>query len=531
MFRAVDALLFQLQRAGIRTIIGNPGTFEQALLDRLPAHPGVRYVMTLHEAAAMGIALGYARTARQVAFVQLHASVGLTNGLSFLLEAKQSRCPIVVYDGENSTADEPYGGFLAADLVALAAPVCKSVERVLVPEQLTRQLRRAIQTATTLPYGPVLLAVPMDVLEAEMLEPDIAAVTPVSLAGGWPGESLRSAVELLTNAERPIILAGDAVGWCEAQSELSQVAAKLGAPIHAVGWSLTSAALDDPNYRGHLPHTLGASNRALFDSADAILSVGAPLQWEIFPERTFRLPDGSKLIQLDTDAVPLGRNVPADIAIHGDVKSLLSQLVEALGSSNRVLVPRVNDPIPNATPSNHPFAMLSALAPFIAGADAIVEEGMTATPVLRKALPIDRVAHYLPVLSRSLGAGWPSAIGASLAQPGRRIWAFCADGASLYTPQCLWTVAKERLPIAFVVLNNASYRVLKLNLDHYRQRLGLDSTGYPHMDLTYPAIDFVALGLSFGLPSFRAESPDEIQSILSGVFSWPFLIDLRIAEA
>src|SRR5216684_1182384 len=125
------AMFEQFAADGITAMFGNPGTSEESFLDVLGQHAGLQYVLTLHEAAAVGIADGYARATGRPGLVQLHTGVGLGNGVGMLYQAMRGHSPLVVIAGEAGIRYDAMDSQMAADLVAMARPVTKWATRVL----------------------------------------------------------------------------------------------------------------------------------------------------------------------------------------------------------------------------------------------------------------------------------------------------------------------------------------------------------------------------------------------------------------
>ncbi len=171
------AIVEQLLADGITYMFGNPGTVEQGFLDALGEYPAMRYITTLQETIAVGVADGYARATRQPTLVQLHTGVGLGNGIGMMYQAKRGNAPLVVIAGESGIRYDSMDAQMAADLVSMARPVTKWSTRVVDPSSTLRVLRKAVKIAATPPCGPVFVALPMDVLDAESDEP----VFPTSL--------------------------------------------------------------------------------------------------------------------------------------------------------------------------------------------------------------------------------------------------------------------------------------------------------------------------------------------------------------
>ncbi len=143
----------QFTADGLTHMFGNPGTVEQGFLDTAEDFPDFRYILTLQETVAVGMADGYARASGRPALVQLHSGVGLGNGIGMLYQAKRGHAPLVVIAGEAGVQYDSMDAQMASDLVAMAKPVTKYATRVLHPDSLLRVLRRAIKIAATPPAG------------------------------------------------------------------------------------------------------------------------------------------------------------------------------------------------------------------------------------------------------------------------------------------------------------------------------------------------------------------------------------------
>src|SRR3569833_1564396 len=161
-----ELLIEQFLADGITYMFGNPGTVEQGFLDSLEEYPDFKYVLTLQETIAVGIADGYARATGDVGLVQLHSGVGRGNGVGMMYQAMRGHAPLVVVAGESGIKYDAMDAQMAADLVGIARPVTKWATRVVDPTSLLRVIRKAIKIARTPPMGPVFVALPMDVLDA-----------------------------------------------------------------------------------------------------------------------------------------------------------------------------------------------------------------------------------------------------------------------------------------------------------------------------------------------------------------------------
>jgi benzoylformate decarboxylase len=163
-------------------------------------------------------------------------------------------------------------------------------------------------------------------------------------------------------------------------------------------------------------------------------------------------------------------------------------------------------------------------------ADGIIfDEALTNSPALTRYLPPRRTGAFFQTRGGSLGIGIPGAIGVKLANPGRTIIGFSGDGGAMYTIQALWSAARHNVAAKFVVCNNASYKLLQLNINAYWKERGMEPHEFPLcFDLSRPAIRFDEMARSMGVASARVEKPHEVEGAIRQMLAHPgpFLIDL-----
>lgn len=503
-------------------MFGNPGTVEQGMLDALGDVRGFEYVLALHESVAVAMADGYARATARPALVQLHSSVGLGNAVGMLYQAKRGHSPLLVIAGDAGVRYDNMDGQMAADLVAMAAPVTKHATRVTHPGSLLRVLRRAVKVAMTPPRGPVFVALPMDVLDAMCDEPAVPSTIPVTTAA----PDVDHVVRLLRTARQPIILMGDGVAVSGAQEELTRVAESLAAPVWGVDCSEVNMDATHPLYRGQLGHMFGHVSASVVGTADVVLIVGTAVFPEVFPYLTTPFRAGATVVQIDLDTHEIAKNFPVDAAVAADPKATLAAIAAALGGRTRYEW-SWRRPEPN------PDDLMEVFAAELAGQanDRLVvfDEALTASPALVRHLPPRRPGGYFLTRGGSLGVGIPGAIGVQLARPGADVVAFTGDGGSMYTIQALWTAARYAVPAKFVICDNHRYELLDRNIEQYWRERGIASHRHPaSFDLSHPEIGFAELARSLGVDAIRVEKPSQVPAAVRRMLasSGPFLIDL-----
>jgi benzoylformate decarboxylase len=176
------------------------------------------------------------------------------------------------------------------------------------------------------------------------------------------------------------------------------------------------------------------------------------------------------------------------------------------------------------------FATFAAELARQAPADVILfDEALTSSPDLTRHLPPTLPGHFFQTRGGSLGTGFPGAIGVQIANPGKTVIGFSGDGGSMYTIQALWTAARHDVPVKLVVCNNASYKLLQLNVEQYWKDAGIPHHDYPlSFDLSRPPLQFVDMARGMGVPGVRVEKPWEIAAAVREMLAvpGPFVIDL-----
>jgi benzoylformate decarboxylase len=181
----------------------------------------------------------------------------------------------------------------------------------------------------------------------------------------------------------------------------------------------------------------------------------------------------------------------------------------------------------------HPSTFMAELARQAPDDVVIFDEALTASPELTHHLPPRLPGHYFCTRGGSLGVGFPGALGVKLAMPDKTVIGFSGDGGAMYTIQAMWTAAHHGIGAKFVVCNNRSYQLLKLNVQQYWKERGFDDHAFPgSFDLGDPVIRFDELAQSMGVPAARVETPDEVAAAIADMLAadGPFLIDLALHQ-
>jgi benzoylformate decarboxylase len=543
------ALLELLKQEGVRVMFGNPGTTELPLMDALAVETELRYVLALQEAPAMAMADGYALASGGLAVVNLHVAPGLGNAMGMLYDAQKAGSPVLVTAGQHEQTFNFTEPLLWADLPRIAQPFVKWAHEVRRIEDLPRAVHRAVKTALAPPTGPVFLSLPGDVLTASA-DIDLGAPSRVASRVRGDTQAVADAAALLARAERPVIIAGDAVPQGGALPELVALAEALGAPVYDEGMaSRTMFPSSHPLYRGNFAR-LPAVIRRLLEDHDVLLSVGGDLFTLSLPGQVEAVPDGLAIVHLDTDPWEIGKNYPVRAGILGDPKATLPELTEATrramtapqqaraaerleaarteGETGRAALRAQAEALAGRTPIQ-PLALMGAVAGMLPDDAVVVDESVSSGAGLRRLLRSDDAQSFFGLRGGGIGWGLPAAVGVKLALPHRPVVALIGDGSAMYTIQSLWTAAHERLAVVFVILNNSSYRILKQRANAMQQ-FAAQRDLYVGMELDNPRIDFVSVARGMGVEAHRARTVADVRDLLAAALraDGPTLIDVEM---
>jgi benzoylformate decarboxylase len=545
-------LLEQLRSDGVKYLFGNPGSTEEGLLDQIAQWPDLEYVLGLQEAAVIGIADGYAQAAGngRPSVALLHAGVGLGNAIGGLYHAMRRHTPMVVLVGEAGVAFDALEAHMAADLVAMARPVTKYATRAGHPDSVLRLFRRCFKVAATPPRGPVMLALPQDVLDQPNREPVLPTVLPETRVRPAP-ETMDRAVGLLADAQSPIIIVGDGVAASGAAGELTRCAEIWGAPVWGAMASELLMPWNHPLYGGLLGHMFGEVSASLVAEADAVLVCGSYLFPEVFPLTSSPFQPDATIVHIDLDAAAIAKNHPVALGLVADPRLTLQDLAAGLERSftpqqraratertmrltrqvaaDRERLLRDDEshfgevPLRMSTVAHE----LRRLLP----EDAVVfDESLTCSPELTRWLPPQRPGRFFQTPGGTLGVGLPGAIGAAFAQPDRTVIGLTGDGGLMYTLPALWTAAHYGVAAKMIVCHNGGYQLLKENLAAYRRMVepGAPARDFPgFFDVSSPRVDAVGLAQALGVPARRVTDPAEIAPALRDLLTHPgpFLVE------
>jgi acetolactate synthase-1/2/3 large subunit len=489
-----------LEAAGVQAVFGVPGIHALAIWDGL-ADSSIRNVGMRTELAAGFAADGYARAGSRPGVLLTTTGPGSFVAACALMEARTSYVPLV-----NIVSQVPRDvigsgrGFLHE--LTTQSQVLSSLAKWHAvagsAEQLPELIAEAFRQATSAPSGPVVLEVPVDVLEGAtgVMAPAMLEVRPVALPAPDPA-LLAEAAALLEAAERPVLWAGGGVLRAFGSAAFRALAERLDAPAATTYMGKGAIPGDHPLAVGSACDE--GAFQELLRTADVVLAIGTELGAETTDQ--WALQFEGRLIQVDARPEHLGATYEG-LGIAGDARAVLESLATLVTEhrgDGAARVAAVHERIGAGLASQGRDAELHLLADLRAalGRDDVLACDMTLTGYLAAPfLDVYAPGTFLyPLGSGTLGYAWPAAIGAKVARPDANVLAVHGDGGVLYSVLELLSARQHGIGAKLLVVDDGGYGILRVYQD--------GAYGRTHgVDLAQP--DFPALARSLGVPVFEA---------------------------
>ena len=448
-----------MRACGLTTVFSNPGSTEVPLLAGWPRD--LRFVLALHEASVVGMATGWAIASGEPAFVLLHTTAGLGNGVAALATARVNRAPLVVVVGQQDRRHLAAEPFLAGKLEGLAGEYPVWVHTPPRAQEVPAAILRAWHEAKAA-RGPALVIVPMDDWMAPASDARERSAAPqVVRAAAIDPAAVKELEGLLASSSSPALVVGAGADDPETWAALVALAERLACPVWQESFGARAGfPQDHPLFAGHLPAGR-ARLRDTLGAHDFVLAVGAPVFRQYPYEPGPFVPAGTGLAIVTDDAAEAHRS-PVQLAIVGPPAGVCRLLADRLPA-------RTGRPVARRSPATpHPSAdgrlragdVLAALAQRLPRDVVLVEECPSSRPELHRRIPARAPLGFLSAAMGGLGFALPAAIGVRMARPQRPVVAVVGDGSSMYAIQALWSAAYYRVGVLFVILANGGYAVM-----------------------------------------------------------------------
>lgn len=504
---------------------------------------GIKRIQTHGEKAAAYMADAYARVNRSPGLCMAQ-SVGAVNLAAGLQDAYLACSPVIAITGREYQINQQRHAYQEVDHVNPFSAVTKYSAYVSNPEQLPIYLRQAFRSATSGTPGPVHLN--LEGLEGGMVvneEADIEVIIEEmfsSLPSTRPeseSEKIMASLQLLSRADRPIIVAGGGVTASGARSELISLAEKLSIPVAT---SLNAKNMFPSNH----PLALGTpglysracANQALCE-ADLVFFIGSHTGGQVTNSYTIP-PQGTPVIQLDINAEELGRNYSIKVGMQGDVRNTLRKMIANTEKTeprsewiNRIheLVQDWKDSVKNKVDSDIvpilPERLCSEITENLPSDAILVSDTGHSGVWTGTMIDLKYPEQTFIRCAGSLGWGLPAAMGAKCAQPNRPVLLFTGDGGIWYHLADLETAMKYGINTVTLVNNNHSLNQEKEGVENI---YGGQTAGSDDLWL-FPDADFAKIAESIGCLGITVNKPTELSSAIDRAFTAekPVVIDVK----
>ena len=544
-----QAILETLKLEGVEYIFGNPGTSEAPLINMLGDYPEFKYILTLQESVAIGMAEAYARCKKKASFVNLHVDNGLANGISLILDAYNTGTPMVVTSANYDIRKTAEG---KTDLANLVRPVTKWAIELTLPDQVPSVLRRAFKEANTHPKGPVYVGFTANALEGTA---DMDITPSLSILDGYRPDvnAIEKAADILLQSDNPIMVVGDRVSDDNAIGHAVELAELIGLSVYQSRGAEVSFPTKHEQFFGNLSLRL-TTHREIIKRYDTVLTIGMDTFEDLFYWGDRILSNNTKLIHIDSDQGKIGKSEPTFLGIASNCKTALEDLIRALGMKiNKTKRTSINDKIRDVKRESlaehnafletvkptwdnlptSPARMMAEISQSLPDNAIIVDDSLSNRTSLRRFIHAQMRGDIIGVRGQSIGGGIGATMGVQCANPMKKVFGIIGDGSAMMTIQGLWTAANENIPCVFIICNNGMYRILKTNYSIYQKdvlgEIEIAGPNLLHADFEMP-FDMASIANSMGVYGERIDRPEQIKPAIykATAMNKPVLLDIII---
>ncbi|HEX2278709.1 MAG TPA: thiamine pyrophosphate-binding protein [Candidatus Tectomicrobia bacterium] len=543
--KAGQAVIEALRTEGVEYTFGLVGTTTNSIVTEMVGRSDITFLDTRHEEGAAFMAYGYSRASGKPAATFTTSGPGTINLMTGISLAYKGRAPVIVIAGDVPREHIYRDGAQAFDLVELFKPITKLSLQVNKTERIPEMLQYAFRTALSGKRGPVFIDIPRDLLDNQTLNAEI--IPPQAYRAvdeRIPGDphAIQRAVELLTQAQRPLLLAGGGIIDSDASDEAVALAELLDMAI------VPSYGHNDVVPNGHRLYVGPPGGRGAGEGleamhrADVILALGTRINQGTTSWNYSVINPQTRIVQVDIDPLEIGRNYPVAVGVIGDAKAVAQQLLRAL----RTQFPEGR---PNPSWRGEAEALAARRQARLRAEIELKGEPMMPQrvyPEILKVLPrdcmvtidagvapglgYDRLRFEMPRTMFNyaghggLGMGYSVGLGTKLGRPDRPAVSLQGDGGFLYTSQELNTAVRWNIPLVSIVLNNRCHGAEKAQQQRFFEQK------YIGVDLVNPRFD--KLAEVYGARGYYVERPEDIADAVREALTLngPSVIEIPVAE-
>ena len=531
-----EILWEMMVREGVEVVFGYPGGANMPIYDAMLSYP-VHHVLVRHEQGAAHMADGYARASGKVGVAMATSGPGATNLVTGIATAMMDSSPIVCITGQ--VASHLIGGdaFQETDVTGITLPITKHNYLVTSVDEIAEVVQEAFYIARSGRPGPVLIDICKD---AQIARTEFTELPLPSLPGYQPPRhaplaDLKKALRLIETARRPVILAGHGVLMSGAMDELREFADKTHTPVAMTLLGLGGFPASHPLSLGMMGMHGEAYCNLAIQNADLLLAFGMRFDDRVTGNLRNYAPRARK-IHVEIDPSEVHKNVPVDVALVGNLKTVLEDLLPMMDefdhgewlaqiaewraeSEERDILAWPDDG------NLHVAHVVRDLWRMTDG-DAIITTDVGQHQMWTAQYYQVEKPHRLITSggAGTMGFGVPSAIGAWFAHPDREIWTVVGDGGFQMTQAELTTAVQEGANIKIALMNNSYLGMVRQWQEFFFEHR------YSAVELHNP--DFVKIAEAHGLSALRVEKPGDIAQAIEFARKTPgpVLVEFRVEQ-
>ena len=515
-----------LKAEGVEYVFGYPGGAVIEIYDALFQLNKFKHILVRHEQAAVHAADAYARVSGKVGVALVTSGPGVTNALTGIATAYSDSIPLVVISGQVGNSLIGTDAFQEVDTVGITRPCVKHNFLVTNIAELADTIKKAFQIAASGRPGPVVVDIPKDVTQAmakfSYPQEDIFIRSYQPVVQGHIGQ-IKKAVQMLASAKRPIVYFGGGVVLGNASEEMTKFVRMIGAPCTGTLMGLGAYPSSDRQFLGMLGmHGTYEANLAM-QNADVVLAIGAR-----FDDRVISVPSkffekAKKIIHIDVDPSSIAKRIKVDIPIVGDVKNVLSEMIQLWGKQESAPAADSLDKwwksieewrsrnclwFDNESEIIKPQYVIQKLAEITNNSAIITSDVGQHQMFTAQYYPFERPRQWLNSGGLgTMGVGLPYAIGAKLAAPDQDVFCITGEGSIQMNIQELSTCFQYRVPVNVVTLNNGYLGMVRQWQELYY--------GSRESETYFDSLpDFVKLAEAYGHIGIRVDKKSDVEGAL-----------------
>ena len=521
-----------LVKEGVEVVFGILGGALLPLYDTLPQYPQLRHILVRHEQGAAHAADGYARVTHKAGVCIATSGPGATNLVTGIANAYMDSCPMIAITGQVARPFIGKDAFQETDITGITLPITKHNYLVTDTAELARTVKEAFYIAQTGRPGPVLIDMPKDVQqeEVEFTYPEKVDLPGYKFVSRGHSVQIKKVVGRIDKAERPVIIAGRGIIIAEAYNELKELAEKAQIPVVNTLLGISSfPGAHILNFGMIGMHGLAYANMAV-QNADLIIAAGMRFD-DRATANTKRFAPQAGVIHIDIDPAEIGKNIPVDIPIVGDVKNVLKAINKQIERRDHLDWLTQLDQWRREHPLLESRQGDELLPQYVIRQIQEATQGNTIIVTGVGQHQMWAAQHFVYTKPNSfissgglgtMGFELPAAIGVKVAHPEEMVWSVAGDGGFQMTVQELGTIAQENIAVKIAIINNGYLGMVRQWQELFYERRYVDTK------LWNP--DFVKIAEAYNIPGIKVKSREEVAPAIQKAMDYPgpFLIDFVV---